>query len=297
MPLGFAKVSLIHGGGFSPIVATGGSTSTYTEGGVEYKAHTFTSSGTLSISDVGSEGLIEFLAIAGGASGGGGGVDDTGGGGGAGGALLETATLTATGSYSIVVGGGGAAQRWRSNPGANGGESTISNPSATVIARARRGGAGASYNANGSSGGSGGGSGGTSQNGGLWLFDTVNYPTTEQGNSGFRASGSQTGGGGGGYGGTNGSSQTTQSGTGQPGIDNTYRDGSIDKYAGGGGGGGNSPGSATAGYGGTNGTNTTQSANATANTGSGSGGSGGADNWSTGAGGSGIVIIRYLTGN
>ena len=111
MPLGIARALAISGG-FSPIVASGGSTSTYTESGVEYKAHTFTSSGTFSVSDTGSEGLLEILVIAGGASGGGGGSDSTGGGGGAGGALLETLTLTATGSYAIVVGGGGGHVVW-----------------------------------------------------------------------------------------------------------------------------------------------------------------------------------------
>jgi hypothetical protein len=43
--------------------------------------------------------------------------------------------------------------------------------------------------------------------------------------------------------------------------------------------------------------NTTTHTKPTANTGSGSGGSGGADNFATGSGGSGIVIVRYLTGN
>ena len=92
MPLGLARVGFTGGGAFSPVVATGGTTSTYTDGGVEYKSHTFTGGGTFSVSDTGSEGEVQFMALAGGASGGGGGGggSDGGGGGGAGGMLGET---------------------------------------------------------------------------------------------------------------------------------------------------------------------------------------------------------------
>ena len=83
-PIGLAKVGILGGAGFSPIVASGGTTNTYTDGGVEYKSHTFTSSGTLTVSDVGSEGEVQFMLLAGGGAGGGGGISNHGGGGGAG---------------------------------------------------------------------------------------------------------------------------------------------------------------------------------------------------------------------
>ena len=85
------------GAGFS---AVGGTTSTYTRDGVDYKVHTFTSSGTFAVS--GSIG-ITYLVVAGGGAGG----EDIGGGGGAGGLLAGT--TTADQNYSIVIGAGGAA--------------------------------------------------------------------------------------------------------------------------------------------------------------------------------------------
>lgn len=300
-PLGFAKVGWQGGAGFSPVVASGGTTSTYTEDGVEYKAHTFTGSGTWSVTDAGSEGLLEIMVLGGGGSGGGGGATGGGGAGGAGGMLVETATITATGSYAITVGAGGAGQRWRSSDGNRGNDSKIANPSSTVIANGRRGGAGGSSAEPGFSGGSGGGSGDVNDNSGAREFDTTNYPSTAQGNAGYRATGNTQGGGGGGAGGTTGSSQTVQNRNPQIGLTNTYRDGSTDKYAGGGAGSGIT--SMDLSWGGersplTGGNNKP----CPANQGGGSGGNlgsdiGGKDNWATSNGGSGIVIIRYLTGN
>ena len=68
MPLGAGRFGMLGGGAFSPVVASGGTTNTYTDGGVEYKSHTFTGGGTFSVTDVGSEGEVQFMALAGGAS-------------------------------------------------------------------------------------------------------------------------------------------------------------------------------------------------------------------------------------
>ena len=71
-----------------------------------YRYHTFTSSGTLTVT---SPGDLEVLMVAGGGGGGSGnvGLDGAGGGGGAGGLIQQTVTVTAQ-AYSIVVGNGGA---------------------------------------------------------------------------------------------------------------------------------------------------------------------------------------------
>ena len=53
-------------GGFNPVSATGGNTvDTYTSGGVTYKYHKFTSTGTFTVSDAGSTGAVEYLVVAG----------------------------------------------------------------------------------------------------------------------------------------------------------------------------------------------------------------------------------------
>ena len=86
---------------FTPISASGGTETTVGN----YKIHTFTSSSSFVVSDAGSDGLIEYLVVAGG--GGGGQGSNAGGGGGAGGMLTGSDTVTAT-TYTITIGGGGA---------------------------------------------------------------------------------------------------------------------------------------------------------------------------------------------
>ena len=96
-PLTFAS----FGGTFTPITATGGTTSTVGD----YTVHTFTSGGTFTVTNAGSNPEVEYLMVAGG---GGGGTSNSGAasGGGAGGMQVGTATVTAT-SYTITVGAGG----------------------------------------------------------------------------------------------------------------------------------------------------------------------------------------------
>ena len=82
MPLGAARFGLQSGQIFMD--ASGGSTATYTEGGKNYKAHTFTSSSIFVISTL-ADGATQIFVLGGGGSAGGGNDDpNSGGGGGAG---------------------------------------------------------------------------------------------------------------------------------------------------------------------------------------------------------------------
>ena len=100
------------------ITASGGLVSDYTEGSTLYRAHIFTSTGTLVVTDLGAiANTLEYLVIAGGGSGGQGGggaggyrssvVGQPSGGGGS----AETALTVSAGptTYTITVGGGGSA--------------------------------------------------------------------------------------------------------------------------------------------------------------------------------------------
>ena len=83
-------------------------TGTYTDGGIDYKYVTFTSSGTLTITQAGQ---ADILVIAGGGGGGSGDVDGSGGGGGgAGGYRLYTGTTAGfnVGTETVTIGAGGA---------------------------------------------------------------------------------------------------------------------------------------------------------------------------------------------
>ena len=92
-------------GGINPFTeATGG---TVTTSG-NYKIHTFTSSGTFEVTNVGDSASVDYLVVAGGGAGGGG-YDGNGGSGagGAGGYLTSSLDVSAQ-SYSITVGAGGS---------------------------------------------------------------------------------------------------------------------------------------------------------------------------------------------
>jgi hypothetical protein len=243
-----------------------------------YTIHSFTNVGTTTFT-VPSPCSIEYLVIAGGGSGGSG----RGGGGGAGGVLSGSTTLQA-GSYTITVGAGGASTS-NDNQGIDGESSSIG----TLIVATGGGGGGGWQIRSGRNGGSGGGvcaptsaSPGTGING--------------QGFSGASQASDNAGGGGGGAGGSGSGS------TGGIGISTTIR-GSLEYYAGGGGAGGygNEYGLAYGGvyaqsygtYGGGNGSDGSRPnyQDAKPNTG---GGGGGQITYYSGAGGSGIVIIRYI---
>jgi hypothetical protein len=287
--------------------ATGGTEATYSSGGVNYKSHTFLS-GTSTFTSTGA-GDIDVLIVAGG----GGGGSWVGAGGGAGGVVVRNNFPITAGSYSIVVGNGGAGGI---NPGSYTSPfpSTTNGQNSTAFGlTAIGGGKGGSWNGDqNADGGSGGGA--SQQNGqksGLQPGSASGgFGNAGGANAGFGAGGphATAGGGGAGAAGQN-TVNDTQSGAGGIGIINTFRTGANLYYGGGGGGGMHGPGydDSRAGLGTRNG-NTGGGGNGKhrnnsliadqaglANTGGGGGGGGAPGNEPSygGAGGSGIVVIRY----
>ena len=248
-----------------PVTATGG-TVTNISG---YRIHTFTTSGTFTVT---SGGDVEVLVVAGGGSGGGS-VGYSGGGGGGG---VRTSTVSVTpGDTAIAVGVGGVVK-------SNGSNSSFG-PIVSI-----GGGAGGLTNS-GSSGGSGGGGGHSEGLGGLSI--------SGQGYAGGKGhnSSSASAGGGGGGGGVGAEGIVNHNGAaGGIGFQSNIS-GMLTYYAGGGGGGVEGA-SYTGGIGGLGGGGnggshyaTIYGSPGTANTGGGGGGGAG----TTGVGGSGVVIIRY----
>ena len=306
------------------LTASGGnSTGTYTAGGISYKYHQFTSSGTFTVSDSPPGANFDILVV----GGGGGGGSNFAGAGGAGGMIVRPALSSSTGSYTVTIGSGGAGgAASASGPhGANGSDTTVAFNSSTILT-AKGGGAGGGKAAVGADGGSAGGAGssyganhaggsetqtGQSGDSGTYGFgndggfvnlssaDTPDYPT----------------GGGGGAGGAGGdvSSSSGASGAAGVGKQNAYN-GTNHYWAGGGGGfrydtvapelaaaagglGGGGGGLGRNGIGGAGGGSALNSGSA-GGTDLGDGGAGGANTGggggaSGGNGGSGIVIIRY----
>ena len=266
-------------GEVGPFAATGG---TVTTSG-SYTIHTFTSSGTFQVT-AGNKN-VESLVIAGG---GGGGRDD-GGGGGAGGyrnstsgeasggnSSAETALAVSVGSYTVTIGAGGA--------GATSGNGFYGVDSVFSTITSIKGGYGAGTGTAGGAGGSAGGSKNTT---------SIASGTSGQGSNG---GGGSTHGSGGGGAGEAGNIPTRNGGDG---LSSSINGSAVFRGGGGGGGqrvanadgyGGNGGGGRGAYYGSDN------AAAGTANTGGGGGGGdGGSSPYYGKAGGSGIVIIRYLT--
>jgi len=251
--------------------ATGG---TITNSG-GYTLNTFTTTGQTFTPN--SAGNVEYLVVAGG---GGGGV----GGGGGGGLLSGTSLAVAAQGYAITVGAGGGGGNG-SGAGSAGGNSSIGS-----LVTAIGGGGGGGSGLAGSAGGSGGGGGGGSTSGGTG--------TGGQGYAGGAGgSTSPEGGGGGGAGGVGSApSGVGYGGVGGPGI-TSFISGTAVCYAGGGGGATNeATGGGTATCGGGNG-NSSSYGQAVGSDNTGGGGGIMRAAWQGGAGGSGIVIIRYPTLN
>jgi hypothetical protein len=245
-----------------PFTATGG-TITYSGG---YTIHTFTS-GTASFSPNGA-GNVEVLVVAGGGGGGGGtNGGHIGGGGGAGGMISNSSFAVAQQAYSITVGAGGAGSTGSfGTVGGTGGNSVFS-----TLTGLGGGGGGPTLSGNGGSGGSGGGGSRDNNNN---LGGTGLQPGSASGglgNDGGRGGVANPAGGGGGAGGVGQS--TAAGGAGGVGVASSIS-GSLVTYATGGGGG--------------------SCITPSANTGNGGGGGFG-DGCGSAPGGSGIVIIRYLT--
>ena len=256
--------------------ATGGSI-IQTDG--TYWYHAFLSSGTFTPATALS---CDVLVVAGG-GGGGAGVTGFGGGGGSGGAFYATSQSIGTSAQTVTVGAGGAVQTSGSN--------SIFGSLTTAIG----GGRGGDYNQTGTNGGAGGG-GGEPQAGG-------SSTQTGTGGTGYGfGGGSAVGGSGGGGGGGGGiGAAGVNAGVGGAGL-NTWSSWlsttglGVSGYIAGGGGGSvdaQSVRSGGAGGGGQGAKNTVTAAVAgTANTGS--GGGGGVVSTAGAAGGSGLVIVRYL---
>jgi hypothetical protein len=238
---------------------------------------------------------VDVLVVAGGGSGSQG--NGGSGGGGAGGVIYRAGfAVTPSTAYTVTVGAGGA----RTAAGFNGVGNNGSN-SVFGALTAIGGGAGNGWESKaGQTGGSGGGGSGLAGRGG--------YGTTGQGYNGG-AGGNQTGvysgGGGGGAGGPGADGPGNAGGvaSGGPGL-NFDISGTPTWYGGGGGAGTEqntaiviATGQGGIGGGGRGGYTNTQGADATASTGGGGGGGGYSAGNSPigGAGGSGVVIIRYVT--
>ena len=164
----------------SPFTASGGNVVDGQEPGNGYAYHTFTSSGSLTVTG-GTKAGCQVLVVGGGGGGGGSNNSgsDGGGGGGAGGLALGTGIPMEPGTYNITVGAGGAGAPGNANQnaqpgcanknapyggkaGTNGGDSVFgaSSPNGLKVTAKGGGGGGSGPNAgNGDCGGSGGGGG------------------------------------------------------------------------------------------------------------------------------------------
>jgi hypothetical protein len=271
----------------------GGGSHSYFTGGVEstdgpYTVHTFAESGTLTFVDVDGPVSCEVLVVAGGGGG------SSGGGGGGG--VLTSSALNVGATQVITVGGGGAAGSGREtgSNGSNGGASSIGS-----LVSAVGGGGGGRAEAPGVAGGSGGGGGAHSTN----ASNLGGAGTAGQGFAGGRNAFTPSpfvagGGGGAGAVGSDGASSSV-AGAGGAGVASSISGTSV-TYGGGGGGGTYSTGG-TGGAGGTGGgvpgtSGVSNGGTAPANRGAGGGGGGGGVGHLGTAGGSGIVIVRYIPG-
>ena len=280
-----------------------------TQGWIAYNAANETATSLPNVTPL----TVDYLVVAGG----GGGAWANGAGGGAGGlrtsygstsgggATAETnKTLTIGTSYTVTVGAGGSAGPASANPGGTGSDSSITGSDITNITT-DGGGGGGRHNVNATDGGSGGGAGATSGS------STAGSGTTGEGYDGGAQGSYGAGGGGAAAVGSNGSTSTGGAGLAVNILNTTNAttagvgevSGSDVYYAGGGAGGQSLAGGVSkgGGIGGGGNGGSRDSNNDTPgddNTGGGGGGgsSGNVNNQGS-AGGSGVVILRYPSGN
>ena len=268
-----------------------------------YWYHTFRNTGLFNLTSANTSLTVDMLVV----GGGGGGGWYTGGGGGAGGLVYSTGDVLTSSSYPVIIGSGGPSIGTYSTPGGKGNPSSFG--SLYVAAGGGRGGSQITGNiANILDGGSGGGAAegmGFSTPG---AATQLSYGGKGFGNAGgnYVTGPSYGGGGGGGAGGAGGNASGSAT-AGAGGIGKQYSafatptgTGVSGYYAGGGGGvfaynGAVGAGGAGGGGAGVQGGPGTAG---TANTGGGGGSGGGNDgsgvqSYVGGAGGSGIVIVRY----
>jgi hypothetical protein len=283
---------------------TNGATSPLPTSLAGYRTHAYTTVGTSSFVPA-TSGIVEVLVVAGGGSGGGYGGNDGTGGGGAGGLIYNAQyPVVANTTYTVTVGAGGATQPTQGNRGFSGGNSVFG----TLVAIGGGGGGseGTTEARYGGPGGSGGGAGG-------YGFKVGGGFVTGQGNIGGACSAPGDGGGGGagemGYNGKTGNGGRGlyfaqfanwgypagwfAGGGGSSGDKrNTYRTPNAAAGLGGLGGGGNGQAGDSA--------SLPALFNGVANTGGGGGAPAGVTTsggpgttFTSGTGGSGIVIVRY----
>ena len=256
---------------------------------------TFTESGTFTPT---SSFNVEYLVIAGGGSGGSTIGGHSSAGGGAGGYRTTAGHAVTAQSYDITVGSGGVATA--STIGVNGGDSVFS----TITSTGGGGGGTRSDTTSlqdGANGGSGGG-GGTDNSGSAHVTTGgISSPVTSPvqgyaGGTGKHGAGSYAGGGGGGGSSSIGTNSASDyGGNGGAGTSSSITGSSVTRAGGGGGGGNTGYGSGGSGGGG-DGMVINSNGNAgTVNTGSGGGSSGSVTGNLGGTGGSGIVIIKFVT--
>jgi len=259
-------------------VATGGTSSSITVGGQSYTLLTFTTDGTLTVTEA---GLFDVLLVGGGGGGGGAWSSQASGGGGAGAVigLAATTTIYLTSNQSIDVGAGGALGQALAR-GSVGFESAIG----SIIAAAGGGSGGAANQTPSEVAASGGGSGGGagSANGTRLKGESVNEAFGNDGGTGVT---NTAGGGGGGYSSAGGDGVTTTGGAGGNGVDISSWISGATKYVAAGGVG---CGTVTNGAAGTGGA----AAGATP-TNAGCGGSGAAGLNDGVAGSAGVVYVRF----
>ena len=274
-PVQWAAAPTPYGGALDGMIF-GGTETTYTSGGTTYKVHTFTSSGFLRVTAAIS---MNFLIV-----GGGGGSSNAElsygatGGGGAGGMVEGTGITIPAGKHAITVGLGGAAGGTYALAG-NGGDS-IFNYGTTITAKG--GGGGSDYGTDGQDGGSGSGGAEPNRAAGSSTQSSQNSGVSgiaQFGNAGGVAAGYQNGAGGGGGAGGAGQARSA-GGAGGSGRANTITGSSV-TYAVGGNGGATGYVNASAGTNG-RGNGATGATSSHPNEGAGA------------AGGSGIVIVRYV---
>jgi prepilin-type N-terminal cleavage/methylation domain-containing protein len=262
----------------SAAVCTGGIIDRSTVSG--FAIHKFNSSGTFTCP---TARTVEVLVVAGGGGGSGGYSSAGGSGGGAGGLIYNSSFSVSTSPINVTVGAGGSGGGANSANASNGSNSIFS----SLVATGGGGGGGRDRAA--SSGGSGGGAG---ISGALFAAAAA---TSGQGFAGGVNSNSAPnygGGGGGGAGAVGQNGTSTKGGNGGSGIQYNIT-GTSTYYAGGGGSSYYNSGG-TLGTGGLGGGGNPGQAG-TANTGGGGGGA--LSNGLAGfAGGSGVVIVRYISG-
>lgn len=121
-------------------VATGGTTTTYTQDGLTYKSHKFTSSGTFTVTSIGTSPTFDIFVQGGGGGGGGTGLgrgfgDGSGGAGG----FAQTTMALPVAAQQVTVGAQGNAA------GNAGGQSSFGALTTSVIANGGAGGSGCEY--------------------------------------------------------------------------------------------------------------------------------------------------------